>query len=208
MTIDGRVTGLNKDVYQTLQAIKNKNSGALTEADAQAIRTAVNKDGQVDANEADLLSELTQSKIRAVSIQSADAPANSVMFGTTSGKTRAVLQETLVSTEKLNQLAELGGDGIRELTKIYQRSPADAERVVGALSRKGLEAWDKSSIGNAYGPLSDMISGAYSGIGKLEGKDNTDARWMLHRAMKQIDTQKNDAVPDFLYNWIRPGGYL
>lgn len=206
--IDGRVSGLNKDVFQTLQNIKKTNAGALSEADAKAIQTAINKDGKIDSAEQDLLTELTQSNLRSITIQSADAPAQSVVFSTTSGKTRSVLQETQVSTAQLNKLASQGADGIQELTKIYQRSPADAERVVNALAKEGLAAWDKSSVTNAYKPLAQMISASYSGINKMTGQDNTDARWMLHRAIKQIDTQKSDAIPDFLYNWIRPGGRL
>jgi hypothetical protein len=206
--IDGRVSGLNNDVFQTLQNIKKTNSGSLTEADAKALQTAINKDGKIDSAEQDLLTELTQSNIRAITIQSADSPANSLVFGTTLGKARNLLQETQTPTSKLDSLAGQGPDGIGELTKIYQRSPADADRVVAALARKGSEAWDKSNVGNTYGPLRTMISSAYSGVNKLEGQDNSDARWMLHKAIKQIDTQKGDAVPDFLYNWVRPGGML
>ncbi|PIQ27184.1 hypothetical protein COW36_16660 [bacterium (Candidatus Blackallbacteria) CG17_big_fil_post_rev_8_21_14_2_50_48_46] len=206
--IDGRVTGLNKDVFQTLQNIKKTNPGALTEANAKELQTAINKDGKIDNAEQDLLSELTQSKIRAINIQSADSPANSVVFGTTSGKARALLQETQTPTAELDRLATQGADGIQALTKIYQRSPADADRVISALARKGLEAWDKSSVTNAYGPLTAMITSAYSGISKMEGQDNSDARWMLHKAMQKIDQTKGDAVPDFLYNWVRPGGVL
>jgi hypothetical protein len=206
--IDGRVSGLNKDVFQTLQNIKKTNSGALTEANAKELQVAINKDGKIDSAEQDLLTELTQSNIRTINIQSADSPANSLVFGTTAGKARSVLQETQTPTAELDKLATQGGEGIQALTKIYQRSPADAERVTNALAKKGLEAWDKSGVTNAYGPLTSMISSAFSGIKKLEGQDNSDARLMLHGAIKQIDTTKNDAIPDFLYNWIRPGGVI
>jgi t-SNARE complex subunit (syntaxin) len=206
--IDGRVSGLNNDVFQALQNIKKTNSGALSETDAKTLQTAINKDGKIDSAEQDLLTELTQSSLRSINIQSADSPAQSVVFATTSGKARSVLQETQTSTAQLKKLASEGEKGIQELTKIYQRSPADAERVVAVLAKEGLAAWDKSSVTNGYGPLTQMISSAYAGINKMSGQDNTDGRWMLHKAIKQIDTVKNDAIPDFLYNWIRPGGRL
>lgn len=206
--IDGRVNNLNADVFGALQSIRSRNSGSLTEADARQLSQAIKKDGTIDAAEQDLLTELTQSNVRAITISSAQSPANSVTFGTTSGRTRQVLQETQTPTAQLRALAQQGGNGIRELTKIYQRSPADAERVVNVLASQGMSAWEQSSVGNAYGPLRGMISAAYSGVSQLEGQDNSDARNMLHKAMNQIDRANNDAVPDFLYNWIRPGGYL
>lgn len=206
--IDGRVNGLNKEVFQTLQNIRKTNAGTLSETDAKTIQAAVYKDGKIDPAEEDLLTELTQNKFRAITVQSADAPANSLVFGTTGGKVRSILQETLIPTARLESLAAQGAEGICELTKIYQRSPADAERVVAALAKKGNEAWEQSNLGNAYGPLRTMISSAYAGVNQLQGQDNTDARWMLYRAIRQIDTQKSDAIPDFLYNWVRPGGML
>lgn len=49
--VDGRVAGLNTDVFNTLQTIKGRNKGALTEADAQQLHAAINKDGKVDGAE-------------------------------------------------------------------------------------------------------------------------------------------------------------
>jgi len=56
-SIDGKVTGLNADVYKTLQTIKSRNSGPLTAQDTQELKAAIEKGG-IDESEKDLLQEL------------------------------------------------------------------------------------------------------------------------------------------------------
>jgi len=56
-SIDGKVTGLNSDVYKTLQTIKSRNAGPLTAQDTQELKAAIEKGG-IDESEKDLLQEL------------------------------------------------------------------------------------------------------------------------------------------------------
>lgn len=157
------------------------------------------------------MSELTQDKVRTINISSAANPTNVLTFGTSTGKVQASLLETQTPTSYLNELTNKGAEGFKELTAIYQRSPADANRVVNVLSNKASQAWEKSAISNAYSPLRTMIADAYAGVNQLQGKDNDAGRWMLHRAIEKTDRNadgSNGAVPDFLYNWIRPGGVI
>lgn len=209
--INGQVNGLNRDVFTTLQNIKSRNPGssALRDADARELSAAINKDGTVDAAENDLLNELTQNRTRSIRISSSDASANSVSFTSTAGTTKAILNNT--QKAHFNKLFSQGNEGFKELTAIYQRSPEDAQKVVDFLSAKASEAWDQSSVTNAYAPLRSLISTAYSGVNQLEGQANTDGRNMLHRAIEKLDRNpdgSNGSMPDFLYNWIRPGGVI
>lgn len=55
-SIDGKVTGLNSDVYKTLQTIKSRNAGPLTAQDTQELKAAIEKGG-IDDSEKDLLQE-------------------------------------------------------------------------------------------------------------------------------------------------------
>ncbi len=206
--VNGRVNGLNNNVYDTLKEIKSKNKGALNPNDATKIAQAVKQDNKIDAAEEDLLVELTQNNVRSIRVSSSKNPANTVSFGTAVGKTQKMLQETLIPTSELEKLSGQGAAGIKKLVSVYQRSPADAERVVKALAKKGAEAWEKSAVTNAYAPLRDMISASYSGVKALEGESHDAGRDMLHQSIKQIDLKKGDAIPDFLYNWIRPGGRI
>lgn len=56
-SIDGKVTGLNADVYKTLQTIRARNAGPLTAQDTQELKAAIEKGG-IDDSEKDLLQEL------------------------------------------------------------------------------------------------------------------------------------------------------
>ena len=208
--INGRVTGLNTDVMNSLNKIKSENGGRgiLSTQDAQELSGAINKDGKIDAAEEDLLVELTQDQSRLVKVSSAESSPNQVTFGTASGSARNILQETLAPRKKIEAMIDNGAQGFKDLTKVYSRSPADAERVVDILVGKAGKAWDASNLGNRYEPLRSFIATAYSGVNSLEGKANADGRNMLHEALKQVDQNVGDRIPDVFYNWVRPGGVL
>ena len=60
MTVNGNVSGLNKEVFSSLQSVRNKNQ--ITSDEAQKIKNAILKDGNIDNNEIDLINELTSSQ--------------------------------------------------------------------------------------------------------------------------------------------------
>ncbi|HEY9840519.1 MAG TPA: hypothetical protein V6D23_08705, partial [Candidatus Obscuribacterales bacterium] len=64
--VDGRVTGLNAQVYQALTKINTRDG--ISKEEAQQIATAINADDHVDAAESDLLDELF-SNTNAITIQ-------------------------------------------------------------------------------------------------------------------------------------------
>jgi hypothetical protein len=74
-SVDGKVTGLNADVYKTLQNIRSRNAGPLTKEDAQELKAAIEKDG-VDENEQDLLNEFLAGN-NDVHVYAKDAEPNS-----------------------------------------------------------------------------------------------------------------------------------
>jgi hypothetical protein len=62
-------------------------------------------------------------------------------------------------------------------------------------------------MGNGYKPLRDEIAKIY-GLCNASGADGATGRDLLYKAMNMVDRNAQDAVPDFLYNWVRPGGSL
>ena len=66
--------------------------------------------------------------------------------------------------------------------------------------------WEVSNLSNGYKPLRDLIGKLY-GYSNATGGDTKTGRTILYRAMNQLDRSAKDGVPDFLYNWTRPGGY-
>lgn len=93
--IDRNVTGLNSDVYQALKQIKT--TDGIDQTEAQTLKTAIEKDGQVDDAEADLLQELMADPFK-VSIhgqESAGFAPNTLYFGKAHEKVSAEAKGTL-----------------------------------------------------------------------------------------------------------------
>jgi len=216
--IDGRVNNLNQNVFSTLESIKGRNQAKvnINKEEAQQLSQAILADGVVDKNEADLLKELTQSSFRSVNISKDNnnfSPSTLNFASTSSSDVRNILSQTLNVSSKteLNQLWNQGATGLAKLTEIYSRSPVDAKHVTNFLAEQVSKAWDESSITNGYGPLRELIATGFAGVNQLEGNANAQGRWMVHNAIKQVDTKpdgSDGAIPNFLYNWIRPGGIL
>ncbi|MGV3524383.1 MAG: hypothetical protein ACO1RX_09165 [Candidatus Sericytochromatia bacterium] len=206
--LDGRVNNLNRDVASTLQRLQRANPGSITEAGAQELKTAILKDNNIDANEQDLLNELTQDKVKSISVY-AEGIANPVAVTySATGRSKAILESMGNPQENLSALWSQGQAGYKRLTEIYARSPSDAKKVTDFVAGKLQSAWDQSNMGNGYKPLRDLIGSTYGFATSNTGESVTQGRNLLHASMKQVDQQANDRIPDFLYNWVRPGGLL
>lgn len=216
--IDGRVTGLNQDAFQAAKFAQIRKSTApkgVTEANV--LKNAILKDNKIDSAEQDLINEFTSDSGQKVNIsaqQTAGFSPQDISFNNKWSSEAIDIIKDIKPKENISQLDSLwnsGAKGFKEITKIYQSSPENKEKVLNFLEGKTKTAWDKSGITNAYSPLKGLISTAYSGVNQLSGDDNTAGRTMLHEAIKRVDTTEsggNGSIPDFLYNWIRPGGYI
>lgn len=97
--IDRSVSNLNTEVYRAVQNVQNPSQ--MTKTEATAIRQAVLKDGTVDANEADLLAELTQADRNQANVrvsQSAEFNPTSLNLGPVSAE---AAEELEISTMQL-----------------------------------------------------------------------------------------------------------
>jgi hypothetical protein len=206
--IDGKVVGLNSESFAALAALKRANpNGTLTEAQAMQLRGALLRDQTLDDQELDLLQELTQSQFRGINVTPTGAEITKVVTHPTSGMAKKVLQETLMPRLNLNAAWAQGNAGWNEITKASKFNALEETRVVNFVAGKLEAEWDKSNQGNGYKPLRDLISQLYGYTG-TPGSDANGGRAVLYKANKQVDAKVNDKVPDFLYNWIRPGGYM
>ncbi len=88
----------------------------------------------------------------------------------------------------------------------FKKGAQQEAGVVGFVEGKLAEQWEASNLGNGYKPIRDLIGKLY-GYSNSTGGDTNIGRTILYRAMNQLDRSASDGVPDFLYNWTRPGGY-
>jgi hypothetical protein len=207
---DGKVTGLNVDTYSVLQAIKKRNPGAFTENSANELATAIRKDSRIDDIETDLLREMTQSMFRSITITPAGAASDStdkIITYPVSGNAKKVL--LYVINPPLDFAAEWAKPdrGWNLLVTDYKISPERKAAVLAFVTEEMAKKWEVSNMGNGYKPLRDEIAKLYGQSNSL-GADTNAGRTLLYDAMNMVDRNAKDSVPDFLYNWVRPGGYL
>jgi len=207
---DGRVTGLNAGSYEALKNIKRRNPGSLTEKEAGELATAIRSDGELDPVEVDLLIEMTQSQFRNIRIVPADTggtSGESVMTFPTVGKAKRVLQQVLHPVLDLATEWAKPDRGWNAIVSEYKSNPEGEARVLVFLTDEMAKMWEISNQGNGYKPLRDEIGKIY-GLCHGQGADSNTGRILLYKAMNQVDRDSKDSLPDFLYNWLRPGGTL
>ncbi len=204
---DGKVTELNEATFAALSTIKQRNPGSLTQRDAQELATAIMADNVVDASERDLLEEMTQSQFRNITVTPVGDTARRTTTFPVVGNAKKVLQGVLNPQLDLDPAWTQGASGWKDMIIEFKKNPEQEARVVAFVQGKLAEQWEASNLGNGYKPLRDMIGKLY-GYSNSAGADTNTGRTILYRAMDQLDRSASDAVPDFLYNWIRPGGQL
>lgn len=204
---DGKVAGLNEPTFAALSAVKRRNPGSLTQGDAQEIATAIMADQVVDDPERDLLEEMTQSQFRNITVTPVGETTRLVKTFPTVGNAKKVLLNVLNPQLDLDAAWAQGAGGWKDISLAFNKSTEQEARVVAFVQGKLAEQWEASNLGNGYKPIRDMIGKLY-GYSNAAGADTKTGRTILYRAMNQLDRSTSDAVPDFLYNWTRPEGYL
>lgn len=205
--VDGKVAGLNEAAFTALSTVKQRNPGSLTERDAKELANAIMADQVVDDSERDLLEEMTQSQFRNITVTPVGDTTRSVKTFPTVGNAKKVLQGVLNPQLDLDAAWSQGAAGWKDILIEFKKSSSQEARVVGFVQGKLAEQWEASNPGNGYKPLRDMIAKLY-GYSNSAGADTNTGRTILYRAMDQLDRSVSDGVPDFLYNWTRPGGSL
>lgn len=205
--IDGKVEGLNEPAFAALSTVKKRNPGSLTQVDAQEIATAIMADQVLDDAERDLLEEMTQSQFRNITVTPAGDGVRRVTTFPTVGNAKKVLINVLNPQLDLDAAWSRGGGGWAEMIAEFKKGSSQEAPVVSFVQRKLAEQWEASNLANGYKPLRDMIGMLY-GYSNSAGADTVTGRTIMYRALSQLDRQASDAVPDFFYNWVRPGQSL
>lgn len=177
----------------------------LDEAAARQLVAFVLEDRQVDMAEYDLLDELTQNKIRVISVSSSANPADSVIIGIQFGAVARILEACLDQHVEKFLTSPPTTAGWAQTLDLAEFSAASELRIRRLLTRQLQERQARSSVGNAYEPLSTLITQHFKAIEQLPAARVNAGAHFLWAACKDLDNATGDqAVPDFLYNWVRP----
>lgn len=206
--VDGKVDGLNTESYGEFQRLKQVGRDrAFTDLDAQLLKTAMLRDKKVDDVEADLLRELTQSQFRSIAVTKEGSSTEKITTFPTSGNTKKILLEILHPPLDLAKAWTQDSAGWNNMIKTYNKDAAEQARVTNFLVGRLGEDWAASNMANGYKPLRDRIGKLY-GYSNSQGSDANSGKSLLYKAMLQLDRREADKIPDFIYNWVRPEGYL
>ncbi|MDN3646652.1 hypothetical protein QWY75_10620 [Pontixanthobacter aestiaquae] len=171
-----------------------------------AILDAVEKDG-VDSAELYFLTELAGSSIIALRIRTADdtdtayrdMPGLARLWGDDADPVRETIDAAY------GKLWGEGVGGYEALLKHHSIGETQAEDLKKFAVSQMLDAeWDKSKVQNAYKPIRDTISGLFGHNNTLGEDEQRAGRFMVHSWFVALDNRHGDAVPDFLYAWMRP----
>lgn len=207
-TPDGRVTGLNDKAFTALQEIKRKNPGSLTLEEALALRAAIIHDDQIDAEEADLLSEMTQGTFRNITVTRAGKAGTpeKVMTFPTVAQAKTVLSQTLDPQLNLETSWSAGEQGWRDMVGESVVSNEQAQRVAAFVQARVTEAWQAGDAGNGYKPLRSLIAQryAFTKTSGLPPDQIEQARRLVVDACRAVDGKVQNQIPDALYDWWKP----
>jgi hypothetical protein len=201
------VAEVNDTVFEALKSIRESNSGALTPVDAERLRVAVLTDQKVDESERDLLEEMVQSQFRSIHVTRVGSNTEKLTFYPTSGSAKQVLQLVLDPPLDLEAAWSQGLEGWNQIVKSSTKNSVEEARVLAFVEARLSDAWGESNQGNGFKPFRDCIGRRY-GFSQAAGGDTNRGRALLYRASQSLDQKRGDLIPDFLYNWVRPGGFL
>lgn len=198
VVVDPRVMAI---VVETRRVVPT----GLDPAAASQVLEVLLEDKRLDMAEYDFLDELTQPRIRAVALRTADKTIEPLIMGTQSGAVARIFTTAL--DEHVERI--LGNpptpQGWEQILGLAEYSYASELRIRALLTRRLKERLDQSSAGNAYAPFSDLLTLHDKNNATLPPERANAGRILLWMACKDLDNATQDkALPDILYEWVRP----
>lgn len=203
--VNGNITNLNRTTFSALKQVKDPK--AMTAEEAKGLQSAILKDGVIDKAESQLIGELTQDSPHNVHIgaqKSADFNPQDLNLTSASGQAKQILGNLRTHPQELDRLWNGGKEGMDKLVKLYSGTPQAKGAVMRFVTSKFQQAWSQSSLGNGYAPLRDAIGRAYAATTSEDPAVSKNGRQMLYDGTANLDRFAHDAIPDFLYSWLKP----
>lgn len=158
-------------------------------------------DGQLDAMENDLLDKLGQSDGQAINV--ALDGGHILTLPPADGEARRIAA-LLADVPNMNDWWMVSDVTMSNLVLVAYSGEAAWDRVAAFYASKFFDAWKASNTQNGYRPLRDLIVESFTFYDR-EGFVGIVGRGLLFDAITLVDQYENDLVPDFTYNWLKPG---
>ena len=211
---DGLVQ-VSEDLLAGLIEIKaaNRGSSVLKPADMEPLTQLLYTDGQIDANERELLLELTHPYLRAIRIYplGQDNPWGEAGtgFSTLSSQNRAVLLPLLEpGASSLDWNEDDRQASLRNLALSSQQVQALRTPAQAIIASKVKDAASISTVENGYGPFRDLVSQMLASVqtmekaGMIDTRQGASARQLFYDSVEDGISASGADIPRFLYNWL------
>jgi hypothetical protein len=154
-------------------------------------------DGILSANERDLVRELLASARTTITTASGDT----FEIPPLSFQARGFL--SLVQPPNLATLWLRGPAQMKQMVDVTVLSPDTARQVSGFILQRLNLSWMESTIANGYEPMRRDLSAAIRMLQQTDADTERQGRSLIYDAARQLDVRNGDAIPNYLYDYLR-----
>lgn len=169
----------------------------ISEAVARRFGPMLFQDGVLSANERDLVRELLATMPTAITTASGET----FEIPSLSFQARAFL--SLVQPPNLASLWLRGPAQMKQMVDVTVLSPDTARQVSGYILQRLNVVWMESTIANGYEPMRRDLSAAIRMLQQTDADTERQGRSLIYDAARQLDVRNGDAIPNYLYDYLR-----
>jgi hypothetical protein len=196
-TADEKATVEDPAVAELLKATTAERE--ISEAAARRFGPMLFADGILSANERDLVRELLSMAQERTLITT--AAGETFEIPPLSRQARAFIG--LVQPPNLATLWLRGPVQMKQLVDVTVLSPDTARQVSGYILQRLNLVWMESTIANGYEPMRRDLSSAIRMLQQTDADTERQGRSLIYDAARQLDMRNGDAIPNYLYDYLR-----
>jgi hypothetical protein len=171
----------------------------IPEAAARRFGPMLFADGVLSASERDLVRELLSTAQTRTSVTTASG--DSFEIPPLSRQARAFI--SLVQPPNLASLWLRGPAQMKQMVDVTVLSPDTARQVSAYILQRLNVVWLESTIANGYEPMRRDLSSAIRMLQQTDADTERQGRSLIYDAARQLDLRNGDAVPNYLYDYLR-----
>jgi hypothetical protein len=171
----------------------------ISEAVARRFGPLLFADGGLSLNERDLMQELLSAESTRTAIATPSGDAFDVP--PISRQARAFL--SLVRPPSLANLWLRGPAQMKQLVDITQLDPSSRSVITDYILRRLAVVWMESTVSDGYEPIRRDLSAAIRMLQQTDANTEREGRSLVFDATRELDRRNGDAVPNFLYDFLR-----
>jgi hypothetical protein len=171
----------------------------ISEAVARRFGPMMFSDGVLSANERDLVRELLAVTSGRTAITT--GAGDTFEIPPLSFQARAFLG--LVQPPNLATLWLRGPTQMKQMVDVTVLSPDTARQVSNYILQRLNVSWMESTIANGYEPMRRDLSAAIRMLQQTDADTERQGRSLIYDAARQLDVRNGDAIPNYLYDYLR-----